>query len=760
MNRKVLAFFLTITVAGMLALPVFAETFSATADGFGGPVTVTVTVEDGKLTEVTAEGASETDGIGSQAIDKLPGAILEAGTWDVDGVTGASFSSAAVLSAARDAFTQAGLEGEADMTVQMKAGTYTAKKNGFALCEPITVTTILSADEIIDIKVDMVNTAETPPMINSVVRTLIPRMIDAQSYGVDSITGATMTSNAIKAAVKDCIEQALTAGECDPAAAAAFDVVPEKPGGEETLSTQVLVIGMGGSGCYTAMSAVESGVKVLAIEKCARYGGTTGLTSECMAINPPRIQEEFNNGEDFVDTDAMKAAWMEYTDGDAKEVMIDKMIYGSGEAIDWAHYEHDFDYDYEPKIGFTPADVYAVKFQFLPNTVGANKAYIERYFDNLIKDYTEAGGEYMLETEAYDLILDEDGKVIGAKARNLVDGTEYTIYADAVVLATGGFAGDAEMEEEYLSDEYYELKGDWKCYGLITNDGKMVKAALAIGAGTCNIGMPPMVHNAGTPSFLAGYETNLVEGKMGMRTGRPQLWSSGDIPLDMVIAANSLSVNKHGERFTNEEQVAMLNSWIAGPRFYSIWSSEQIDGIRDNGFKFEPSGPATIYLGYQGAIPAGIPLPNAYEVLDDAISQGIAFKADTIEELAETLGMEPETLAATVDTYNAACEAKEDTEFGKNPDYLDAIGEGPYYAVLGAPWCYSTTAALDINEDFQVLADDHETVIEGLYSVGTDSAGVLYSEKKPYVTFGGAANGWALTSGYQCGRILGEKLAE
>ena len=757
--KKVAFAVLALSAGCMLSMPALADTFTSEAQGFGGPVTVTITVEDGKVTDVTAEGSSETAGVGSMAIEQLPGAILEAGTWDVDVVSGATYSSTAVLEAAHDAFVQAGLEEEADLTVQMKAGTYTAKKNGFALCEPITVTTILSADEIIDIKVDMVNTAETPPMINCVVKKLIPRMLEAQSVSVDAITGATMTSNAIKAAVKDCIEQALEAGECDPAAVAAFEVIPEKTGGEETLNTEVLVIGMGGSGCFTAMSAAENGAKVLAIEKNGRYGGTTGLTSECMAINPPRIQEEYNNGEDFVDTDAMKQAWMEYTCGDAKETMIDKMIYGSGEAIDWAHYEHDFDYDYQPKIGFTPADVYAVKYQFLPNSVGANKAYIEHYFDNLIKDFTEAGGEYLLETEAYELIQDENGKVIGAKAKDLVNGTEYTIYADSVVLATGGFAGDAEMEEEYLSDEYYELKGDWKCYGLTTNDGKMVAAALSIGAGTYNIGMPPMVHNAGTPSFLAGYETNLVEGKIGMRTGRPQVWSSGDIPLDMVIAANSLAVNKHGERFTTEEQVAMLNSWIAGPRFYSIWSSDQIDVIRDSGFKFEPSGPATIYLGYQGAIPAGIPLPNAYEVLDDAISQGIAFKADTVEELAETLGMDPATLKATVDTYNAACEAGEDAEFGKAADYLDAIGAGPYYAVLGAPWCYSTTAALDINEDFQVLTEDHETPIEGLYAVGTDSAGVLYSEQKPYVTFGGAANGWALTSGYQCGKLLGEKYA-
>ena len=759
MKRRLLSILLAAGVSCLLAVPALADTFSATANGFGGPVTVTITVEDGALTGVTAEGDSETDGIGSRAIELLPDAILEAGTWDVDSVSGASFSSDAVRTAARAAMEEAGLAEQADLKVAMKAGTYTAKKNGFALCEPITVTTILSADEIVDIKVDMVNIAETPPMINSVVRTLVPRMIDNQSVAIDAITGATMTSNAIKAAVKDCIEQALVAGECDPGAVAAFEVIPEKTNEEVTLETQILVIGMGGSGTYAAMSAAENGAQVLAIDKMARYGGTTGLTSEVMAINPPRIQEEYNNGENYVDTDAMKEAWLAYTEGDAKESMIDKIIYGSGEAIDWLHYEHDFDFDYVPKVGFTPADVYAVKYQFLPNTVGANKAYIERYFDGIVKDFVEAGGEYMLETEAYELIV-EDGKVVGAKAVDLVNGTQYTIYADSVVLATGGFAGNAEMEEEYLSDEYFELKGDWKCYGLTSNDGKMVAAALDIGAGTYNIGMPPMVHNAGTISFLAGYETNLVEGQVGMRTGRPLVWSSGDIPLDMVIAANSLSVNKHGERFTNEEQVAMLNSWIAGPRFYSIWSSEQIDGIRDEGFKFTPSGPATIYLGYQGAIPAGIPQPNAYDVLEDAISQGIACKADTIEELAELLGMEPETLKATVDTYNAACESGEDAEFGKNPDYLDAIGAGPYYAIAGAPWCYSTTAALDINDDFQVLQADHETPIEGLYAIGTDAAGGLYSEKKAYVTFGGAANGWALTSGYQCGKLLAEKYAQ
>jgi fumarate reductase flavoprotein subunit len=86
--------------------------------------------------------------------------------------------------------------------------------------------------------------------------------------------------------------------------------MPEKAGGEETIDTDVLVVGMGGSGTYTALRAAECGAKVLAIDKQGRYGGTTALTSQIESINPPRIKEEYNNGEDYTDAEAMKAAWI------------------------------------------------------------------------------------------------------------------------------------------------------------------------------------------------------------------------------------------------------------------------------------------------------------------------------------------------------------------------------------------------------------------------------------------------------------------
>lgn len=89
----------------------------------------------------------------------------------------------------------------------------------------------------------------------------------------------------------------------------------------------------------------------------------------------------------------------------------------------------------------------------------------------------------MLETEAYDLIYDKGtNQVTGVLARSTADGTEYVINAKAVVLATGGFAGSAEMEEKYLSNEYYPLKGAWKQFGMHQNDGKMIQAAIDDGA--------------------------------------------------------------------------------------------------------------------------------------------------------------------------------------------------------------------------------------------------------------------------------------
>ena len=750
---------LALMLVALLALPAVAlgESCTAEAPGFGGPVSVTLTVEDGRIVDAVITGDAETPDVGGAALEPLREQLIAAGSADIDGVAGATFTSAAVKEAAAAALSQAG--GAPAEEAALTDGTYTAEAIGFdrGLTDKITVT--IAGGKIADIAFGE-NCGSTPPMLDTVQNTLFPRIIEAQSTGVDSLTGATVTSTAAKQAIDDCLKQA-------GADIAAFHTIPEKKGGQEEIDAQVLVIGMGGSGTYAALRAQESSAQVLAIEKQARYGGTTALTSEIGVINPPRIKEQYNNGEDFCDGEAMHQAWLDYVEGDAKEEIIDIYFDHSGEALDWLALDHGAVFDFEPQAGFTETDVYKVKFQWYPNkdertpgapTYGYNKAEIAGYFDRLVKDFTDLGGQYMLETEAYELIV-EDGKCTGVKARNLADGTEYTIKADAVVIATGGFLGNPEMTEKYLSDEYYPLKGTWKVYGSARNDGKMIQSAIDNGAATYNIGMPPEVHMSGTADFINaldyGFDINVIEGALDFNTGREPIWTVADLPLIMGVSSNSLAVAMNGKRFTGEPGIAMLDPWIAGPNYYSIWSAEQIDGIVNEGLKVDVIGPAVGFLGHRGSIPSGIPLPQAYEVLDIAIEKGYVFKADTIEDLAGQIGIDPAALSETVTAYNGYCEAGEDAEFGKPASDLVAIGEGPYYAIKMASYSYNTVAGLDIDEQFRVLNTEGQP-IEGLYALGSDSAGVLFTEKKPYVTFGGANNGWALTSAYVAGPIIAE----
>lgn len=743
--------------------------YTAQAAGFGGAVSVTMTVEGGVVTACTVEGASETAGIGAAALEPLAQQIIDAQSAQIDGVSGATITSKAAIMAAQDCLDQASGTTAQAAPVKMQPGTYSAQAYGFNMgwSDKVNVTVSETAIEAISFGED---SGDTPPMMDTVANTLFPRIIRHQSVAVDSVSGATATSGAAKAAIEDCLKQALAAGGSEESAIQNFYTMPEKAGESRELSTQVLIIGMGGSGTYAGLRAEEQGADVLIIEKQARYGGTTALTSEIQSINPTRIKEMYNGGEDFCDGEAMYQAWLDYVEGDAKVEMVDLYFENSGDALDWLAIDHGIEFDFDPKTGFTPADVYKVKFQWMPNTsdklpegsvFGANKSEIAANFDKLVDSFTQLGGQYMLETEGYELIL-QDGQVRGAKARNLVDGTEYTIYADAVVLATGGFLGSGEMTTKYLSDEYYPLKGEWKIYGSAGNDGKMIENAIENGAATYNIGMPPEVHMSGSAAFIPasyGFEIHEIEGEIGNFSGVQRVWSVADLPMYLGISGNSLAVTTQGERFASETGIAMLDPWIAGPNYYSIWSTEQIDQIKENGFQYNMDGVASAFLGYLGPIPQNTPLPEAYDALDAAIELGYVFKADTLEELAARIGCDAAALTGTVHSYNSYCEAGVDEQFGKTPALLETVGEGPYYAIKMASYSYCTCAGLDVNEQLQVL-DTQGQVMDGLFAIGSDSMGVLFSEKKPYVTFGGANNGWALTSAYVLGETVARYVAE
>ena len=274
-----------------------------------------------------------------------------------------------------------------------------------------------------------------------------------------------------------------------------------------------------------------------------------------------------------------------------------------------------------------------------------------------------------------------------------------------------------------------------------------------IGAGTRFADMSPEVHCTSTETWLTDFPKHYIEGMKGMVSDRDAYWTEGDLPMYLGWCADSLAVDKHGERFTSETGVGMLDPWIAGPAFYSIWSDTQISKIAEEGFD---ALDGTIFFGSGTCVDNGVPIPNTDAVIDAAVAAGIMVKADSVEDLAAQLGMDPAVLAKTVETYNGYCEAGVDEQFGKPAELLDKVDGSTYYAVKMFSYAYGSCGGLDINEHFQVLKTDGETAINGLYAVGTDSMGVLFTDRKPYVTYGGVNNSWGLTSGMMLGRELAE----
>ena len=184
--------------------------YTAEGKGIGGKVPVTVTVKDGKVSEVTVGDNSETQGIGSKAIEQLPAKIVEAnGLEGVDAVSGATVTSKAIFTAVEDCLKQAAPADDAKAdkaeAAGLKDGTYTAEGKGIGGKVPVTV-------EVKDGKIATVtvgDNSETQGIGTKAIEQLPAKIVEANgTEGVDAVSGATVTSKAIFTAVEDCLEQA------------------------------------------------------------------------------------------------------------------------------------------------------------------------------------------------------------------------------------------------------------------------------------------------------------------------------------------------------------------------------------------------------------------------------------------------------------------------------------------------------------------------------------------------------------------------
>lgn len=751
-----------------------SKTFSGTARGFGGDITVTISAEDGKLLGICAEGPLETPEIGEKALELLPKAILAAGGTQVDAVSGATVTSTATLQAAEDAMEKAGMI-SASGPVRMKPGTYNGEGIGYNRYEPIRVRVTVSETAIESVQIDNADTLrETKPIFIPAAKQITERIVARRNLTVDAITGATASCSGIKTAARGAVIKALEAGGSDPSAIRAFCKTDEKSGKTVHISRDIVIAGMGGAGCAAAMSAIEAcralklNLSVLAIDSAGKYGGTAAVCGEPFAVNAPEHGRHYGYPE--CDRESIKHDWYDlFTRGQCKEELLDLFFDESGKTIDWLSFEHGFQL-HTPLSGFGSSSPWKVKYSYICDfnlesgreyppdfRAGERAVTVGEYFNRFVGDFTALGGEYMLETECYELLYDKkERRVLGVKARG-ADGTEYIIHAKRVILAGGGFGGSKEMEIKHLSNDYYPLRGYWPLYGMAQNKGQMLASAIAQGAATYNIGMVPCVHFTlpdGHIDHFPSYERD----RFVTFTHNRDIWSANDLPGILGTRKFNMQVGMDGRRHYNEG--GLFEFWKCGPYYYGIVGSDYVDQVAEKGIGGAEGEYAKACVGFEGGYPCNRPAPEVYEALEKAIEAGFVFKGETAGELAEKLGMPADALADEIAKYSRFCENGVDEDFGKQKSLLiPCTLRGPYYAVRCRALAYSTIAALDIDTNINVL-DTNGNVMVGLYACGNDSGGVLYAPDDAYARYGGVALGWAFTSGRLAGTNAVKSLAK
>ena len=654
-------------------------TYSAKATGnnVNVPIEVQVTFDADKITAITVTKHEETPGLGDKAFEKMIPAMLEAQSTKVDGMTGATMSSNALREAVDNCIAQASGATVSEVRT-FKPGTYSATVTGHN--GPLTVTMTFTEDKITGIKTDDI---ESPGIGIAAIELLTKEILDNQSLACDAVSGATVTSGAFLAAVRDCLKQTgitLSVLEARPIA------YPAKSDTPVEMAADVVIIGAGGAGFAAATEALENGATVIILEKNEVIGGNTARAGGTLNAPDPERQSKMNPPvEDSVELFIKNT--LEAGDFKADPELVRVLCSHALEARHWLtdHGTKWTEMVYQTIGGLWPRSLDE-----------KDKIAFNGFVAPLAKRVAELGGKVILNCKAEKLEADVNGRINEVVAFDTKNGQEYHFFANkAVILATGGYAASAELVKKYNG-----LSGlPTSNAPTSTGDG----LTMGVKAGAALEGMDYIqIHPHGNPV-----------------TGGLQSHFAG-------VIKNSIYVNKNGKRFVEESgrRDVISNATIAQPGqiMYSIFDSE-------GGF----------YAGVKELPPAE---------LENLTSKGYLFVGDTLEDLAKKAGIDPEGLKATVARYNELVAAGKDTDFEKDEVELP-IGKAPFYCVPLSPTLHHTMGGLKINTEAQVLREDG-SVIAGLYAAGEVTGGIHGSNR---------VGGNALTDGVVFGRIAGKNAA-
>ncbi len=401
-----------------------------------------------------------------------------------------------------------------------QAGTYTATADGNN--GPLTVQVTFSTSAIE--QVEVTEQSETESIASEALESIPAAIVEAQSTEVDTVSSATVTSNAILSAVNDCIEQAGGTVESESAFAQGEDV-----------STQIVVVGGGLAGLSAALSAANQGSEVILVEKQGQVGGSALLTgagiyateTDVVPASVETQDEMYEHILDMIDD----GGTLDHVDTDRIRHLVDE----SDDIIAWLE---------------------SLGMEFSAGSVGILNA--KEHYHSLADGSSgpgqvaimeeaakEAGVQILLNTQCVAL-LDDNGTVTGITVEDSNANTTYNINAQAVILAAGGYAQNEEMMRRYMPASLYSTT-----LANIGATGEVIDQALAVGAS------------------LYPYQFMLACG------------TSTDVSIGLnMAAATGAFVNSNGRRFCNEHRLwqidaEMVNNADLAP-YYVIYDSTHI----------------------------------------------------------------------------------------------------------------------------------------------------------------------------------------
>jgi succinate dehydrogenase/fumarate reductase flavoprotein subunit len=424
-----------------------------------------------------------------------------------------------------------------------------------------------------------------------------------------------------------------------------------------TIETDVLVCGAGIGGLTAARTAQEAGARVVVLEKAPTPGGSAAVSAG-IAWTARDLD-----------------AWLSVQPG-GDPALGQALVTAFPEAIEWLRSQGIEAQPFEfGATGWTPAFAYTA-FRLMPAEVPANA---RAAMDRLAANVAKAGGEIRLNTPLRAFQQDSHGRIAGAEA--LGPEGRVRVSAQAVVMATGGFQGSAELRARYFGAHSDRMILRSNAY----STGEAFTAALAIGAGSAGPFGRFYGHRVAAPPAEVGFH-NFTKVHLG-----------GALP-------GSVLVNLRGERFVDEalsDEVA-VHAIPHQPEALAFLIYDGVDARSD------AAGPAAV----ANVRDAG------GEILEEPSLEALAV------HMAERWGVAWTELLDTLRRYNEAAAAGDESMLvTRRSRDLRELGEPPFYAIRFLPGITFTYGGVRINARAQVF-DSSGQALRGLYAVGADAGGV------------------------------------